>query len=751
MNELNRLMVLVMVAAFSGFALLIGARHRDQQRRDRERRTFAVRFPRTLDEDQVRAFLAALVGMAHPDKSLLGRDAAVFEVVGTGRGISHRLRLPKGSATHYVAQLRATVPGVSIVEIKTDDKAHALPPLETAIELKVTKAGSPLNVSDPEATVRSLLAACTGLRSGEAVVWQLIVMGGTPHPVPSDPTPQSGVWSIFVNPTTKGRTASRKTVDEGLVQTTIRIGSRASTKERRAELVARLRRVAASVAAPGVRLVPRDQPASWVTRRVLNASTPLIAGSVVISRDEVVALAGWPIGAPAIPGLVLGRAPQLPVAPDVPRSGRIMGRSTVGAKRLVAQSIRGGKTNSLVVGPTGSGKSWLTIQMALGDIERGHGVFVLDPKASTIHALLERMPEKAIARTLVVDPTDSERPVPIPLLAHDDHGIRELAADTLVGLLRHRYSDLGPRSTDILTSTLYALARVPGATLFDVFKVWNSPAFRASVVARCTDDVALMSFFAWFDGLSSTERNFVISAPSNKIRPLVQRPILRNVIAAPRATFTLSEALRDNLNVFVMLPEGLIGSEATTLIGQVVLARLWAAIQARDKRAASHPYWCYIDEAPRFTDSPTDLGDWLARDREYGVGTTLIAQTIAQFTPTLRAVALNSARNKVIFQTTGEDARRIADELGPLVTPDMIAGLEAFTAIATVSTGGATTDPFTMSTLPLGEVIPGRARAVRLASRNTWGIDKGEIEASFRLPTASGENEPPKFGRREVS
>ena len=171
--------------------------------------------------------------------------------------------------------------------------------------------------------------------------------------------------------------------------------------------------------------------------------------------------------------------------------------------------------------------------------------------------------------------------VPLPLLTSEAGGIPELAADTLVALLRHRYRDLGPRSSDILASSLYALGRTPEPAFIDLLRLWSDTAFRAWVTSLVQDDPVLMSFFGWFNGLNPAERAFVLAAPMNKIRPLLQRASVRNVLGAPRATFTMAQALKEKLIVIVILPEGVLGKDATTLIGQVVLARLWAAVQAR--------------------------------------------------------------------------------------------------------------------------------------------------------------------------
>jgi hypothetical protein len=411
----------------------------------------------------------------------------------------------------------------------------------------------------------------------------------------------------------------------------------------------------------------------------------------------------------------------------------------------VAQPVDGAREHSLILGPTGVGKSWLAAQLILGDIAAGRGALLLDPKGSTATLVLERLDEEAVGRTVILDLTDEGWIVPMPLLGAETGGIPELAADTLVGLLRHRYRDLGPRSTDILTSSLYALARTPDPNLVDLLRLWGDGRFRAWVTNLVQDDPVLASFFGWFNGLNHAERSFVLAAPMNKIRPLMQRASVRNALAAPRSTFTLSQALRERLVVIVVLREGVLGSEATTLVGQVVLARLWSAVQARQKRSY---YSVTIDEAPRFLDQPTDLGDVLARSREYGVGMTLIGQTLRQFPESLREMALNSARTKIVFGTSAKDARRLAEEFGPGIEPDFLTGLAKFEAIGAVSLGGTVSPPFSFATEALGPAIPGRLQAVLQASRERFGIPRAEIEAAIKDRNGSAADTVGPVGRR---
>jgi DNA helicase HerA-like ATPase len=587
------------------------------------------------------------------------------------------------------------------------------------------------------AVSRTILAALTGLRRGERVEWQIIFGGGV-----SERPDEWSLWTKLGGRQT--RRPERRRADVGVVGATIRIGAVAGTPERARELVNRLRRAAASVSAPGARLGRRALPSWLVVRRLARAATPVTAAAVPLTVEELAALCAAPVGTPIVTGLILGGSPQLPPVVAVPRVGRVLGRATANGRK-VAQPVIGAREHMIILGPTGVGKSWLAVQLILGDIAAGRGALLIDPKGSTAKLVIERMDENAIGRTVIIDLTDEGWTVPLPLLTSEAGGIPELAADTLVALLRHRYRDLGPRSTDILTSSLYALTRTPEPNFLDLLRLWSDAPFRAWVTNLVQDDPVLAAFFGWFNGLNPAERSFILAAPMNKIRPLLQRASVRNVLAGPRATFTIGQALREKLVVIVILREGVLGPEATTLLGQVVVARLWAAIQARLERSF---FPITIDEAPRFLDQPTDLGDVLARSREYGAGMTLIGQGLRQFPESLREVALNSARSKIAFGTSATDARRLAEEFGPAVEPDFFTGLARFEAIGAVSLGGTVSPPFTFQTEALGPAIPGRAQAVRQASRERFGIPREEIEAAIRDRQKGGTDRPGPVGRR---
>jgi hypothetical protein len=210
------------------------------------------------------------------------------------------------------------------------------------------------------------------------------------------------------------------------------------------------------------------------------------------------------------------------------------------------------------------------------------------------------------------------------------------------------------------------------------------------------------------------------------------------VLAAPKATFSISEVLARRGVLLVNLAEGALGSEVTNLLGGVLVSRLWGVVQGRIQRNAADrpPAFVTIDEAPRFLDSPVDLADMLVLSREYGVGLQLAAQSPTQFPAAVRSVVLNSARSKISFGASAGDAKILAPEFGPLVTPEALTSLPPFEAIARLSVGGGVGDPVSIRTRPLPEAIPGRAEEVLARSRARYGVDRTAIEAGFTPPAA---------------
>lgn len=241
--------------------VVLGARRWDQQERDRGRVTYALAFSRDVTAGQVLVFVRTLAGMTTGTRSLLGRDSVAFEAVGTAAGIRHYLRLPAGAVEHHVRQIQAAVPGVRLSPAEPAELAPT-----RVRELRLTRWDRQLRIDQSEAVGTAVLAALSPLAAGEQLVWQWVVTpaagtgrGGTTE-VSSGVDWKAQLAQLFggtpSKPSAEQRRAAREKAAEPLFVAVGRIGARGPSAARSSELLARLERVVASLAAPGYGCAP---------------------------------------------------------------------------------------------------------------------------------------------------------------------------------------------------------------------------------------------------------------------------------------------------------------------------------------------------------------------------------------------------------------------------------------------------------------------------------------------------------------
>jgi DNA helicase HerA-like ATPase len=132
---------------------------------------------------------------------------------------------------------------------------------------------------------------------------------------------------------------------------------------------------------------------------------------------------------PGCPGWKPPSPAASPTAPG-PREREVLGDA--GTRRPVALSVVDARAHVHVLGETGSGKSTLLAQMILADARAGRGVLAVDPKGDLITDILDRLPEEALARLVLIDPDD---PNPPPVLNVLDGPDADLVADHAVGIM----------------------------------------------------------------------------------------------------------------------------------------------------------------------------------------------------------------------------------------------------------------------------------------------------------------------------
>jgi hypothetical protein len=379
----------------------------------------------------------------------------------------------------------------------------------------------------------------------------------------------------------------------------------------------------------------------------------------------------------------------------------------------------------------------------------GRGVVVIEPFSDLINDVLDRVPPRRVRDVVILDATDESRPVGLNLLAATPE-TAELVADQVAGTFHQLYAaSWGPRTDDLLRAALLTLVGVPGMALTKVPLLLADTGFRRRLVGPVHDPI-LQQFWAAFENYSDAERASVIAPLSNKLRAVLLRRRLRNVVGQARPRLDLDAALAQRKILLVPLNKALLGEDAAALLGSLLVTRLWQAVQRRSALdPADRPLTCaFIDEFQDYVRLPLGLADVLAQARKFGLALTLAHQHLAQLPPALREAVLANARSRLIFRVSAGDANALARELTPYLTAADLQALDAYEVVATLSTGERIAPPATATTLPPPPVT-GQGEAARQRSRERYGVDRDQVEAAIRA-RHEGRRRPDAVGRREV-
>lgn len=671
----------------------------------------------------------------------------VLEARATAGRVIFLFGASRSTALRLGRSLAVTVPGTSLVEFDVKRRA-----VTAAASVRLSTRSRALHTNDPETIIQALLGALATARGTETTVVQLVLGGRrAAFPVSAQATAEQAWWRALLVPAGRldadARTALRTKLSEAGFRATLRIGVVAATRERRRSLIGSILTVLRTLESPGVRLrLVDDRPAR------LHAATSPWRWPLRLNSREVLPLLGWPLGERDLPG-VAGLHPRLlPLVAQPGKSGRAVALAAApGSEVELRQDVRGALHHTEIIGPTGAGKSTLLLNLLCQDVAAGRGVVLIEPTSDLVDALLARVPLKRRDDVVLLDPADM---VPLGLNPLGSTPSRaDVVADGLVATLRSLYADSwGPRTQDILHAGLLTLTRRDDASIVMLPLLLTNPGFRRSLTGRLTaqDPVALGPFWAWYEALSDAERASVIAPVMNKLRPFLYNRRLRAVLGQRQPKIDLPTVLAENKILLVPLRKGIIGAEGARLLGSLVVATLWQAIQGRTSvpSAKRAPVMVYIDELQDYLHLPTDLADALAQARGLGVGFTLAHQYLAQLPPNMRAAVLGTVRSRVCFQLSHDDAVVMAKGHPELVAEDLTS-LGAYEVYASLFTAGRVTPYVSGRTVQAARAIID-PEVIRRASRERYGQSLDTVEAGLAdlLQPASTTDDAGASGRR---
>lgn len=387
-----------------------------------------------------------------------------------------------------------------------------------------------------------------------------------------------------------------------------------------------------------------------------------------------------------------------------------------------------------LLGKTGMGKTNLMENLAIQDIQAGHGICFIDPHGDTALKLIKAIPANRINDVIYFDPADQDFPIAFNVLEQVGSDQRSLVASGLVGVFKKIWADSwGPRLEYILRNAILALLEYPGSTLLGVMRILVDKSYRERVIEKVEDPVVKSFWRDEFSGWNERVLQEVISPIQNKVGQFTSNSLIRNIIGQPTSAFDVRQAMDERKILIMNLAKGKIGEDSTALLGAMMITKIQLAAMGRVDipEEERKDFFLYVDEFQNFaTDSFANI---LSEARKYRLDLILANQYITQLEEPVRDAVFGNAGTLVTFRVGAADAEFLEKEFEPIFLPNDLVNLPKYNIYLKLMIDGITGDAFSATVLPpIALEESGAHEKVIKVSRDRYATKKEEVEEKIR-------------------
>jgi len=401
---------------------------------------------------------------------------------------------------------------------------------------------------------------------------------------------------------------------------------------------------------------------------------------------------------------------------DWPTDGLRLGTAVNAAGRAV--EVRIGLSDltlhTQILGVPGSGKSTLLAALVHEAASAGIGVTVLEGHGSLVTRIVDELPLPAIDRTLIVRSGDSDHPVPLNPIGPDPTGtMQQVFLEVLYDLFdRDRTGIIGPRFERVYGQMMEALRLLIGdrATVSAIPHLLDSTNTLKKLVAVLTplNPELARSIRTELAENRSNELGDLLAWITAKFQRFLSNPLMRQITGTGADTVDLTKLIDARELLLVDLASVTLGAGNSVLLGEMWLAKHWAAMTQRSD--PSTPHLLIIDEAHLF--GAGLLPRLIAEGRKFGIAIVLAHQHLEQLAPALREAAVAATNNIITFRSGPREAITSTTRLG--VWPgESLTRLPRLSAAATLSNGYQQSDPFSLMVDHNARIGPGDNQRLR--------------------------------------
>ncbi|MFA6917543.1 MAG: DUF87 domain-containing protein [Candidatus Gracilibacteria bacterium] len=400
------------------------------------------------------------------------------------------------------------------------------------------------------------------------------------------------------------------------------------------------------------------------------------------------------------------------------------------------------KRHLYCVGKSGSGKSKLLELLIKEDLEAGKGVGVLDPHGDLVDNVMEFVPKHRLKDVVYFDPADIDFPISFNPLENEDEAYKMQVTLGFIQIFKKLFgTNWTDRLEHVLRYTVLALLDSPNTTVLSILKMLTDKNYRQNIVSRIKDSVVKNFWVSEFAGWSEKFDAEAITPLLNKVGQFVATNMIRNIIGQPENKINIREIMDNEKILFMKVSKGLLGEENSSLLGSMIITKLYQAAMSRadEKEEFRKDFYFYVDEFQNF--ATETFAEILSEARKYKLNLTIAHQYMGQVSDLIRKTVFGNVGSIVSFRVGADDAAHLAGEYNPIFKERDIINLGVREFYCKMSVDGEIREAFSGRTLTVPQIKENYVKEIIDNSRALYCKKRAEVETLLAKWDEAGEFE----------
>ncbi len=355
-----------------------------------------------------------------------------------------------------------------------------------------------------------------------------------------------------------------------------------------------------------------------------------------------------------------------------------------------------------ILGKTGTGKSTLLHKKVIQDIgnqENKVGLLLIDVHGDLITKVIRDFPEGRRNDLVYLDASDPNIILGYNPLRRVSYEKRALVASNILEVFQRLWGNQGwgVKVSHLLRYIILTLLDQESSIFSDVLRILSDVEFRKNCVRKVVNpDVKRF----WEKEFSNYNSKTDLIPIYNKIGGLLSYPSVKRILIETKEQISLRTIMDNKKVLLVNLSKGAIGSEASYILGSLLLTSLASAAFSRidTPEHNRNPFFVYLDEFQNYTN--LSLVEMLSELRKFKVGMIMAHQYLSQLDPKIRDAVLGNVGTIVCFRLGYDDARIMEKMFHPIFSSSDFMNLSNYDIYLKLMIQGSPSPAFSATIVP---------------------------------------------------